>query len=254
MANILTQRRILFRGFDPSRIPGLALWLDAADASTVTLDGSNNVSEWRDKSGNSRHFDQADTLRKPSYSLAALNNNNAIAFDGTNDALRRNNEAWAYNYPLNIFVVFRTASFPAAYNSLWDFYGDASGTTASHTGLIRLNQKSAIYIATTTGQTNYDGSGAITYATNQTHQFSAVIQTNSITSRGDRLDDGVLSASFIPRATPQGTFANVIGASLAFGRYTPWRIGEFLVFTGRVLTVPERDAVEAYLAAKWGTP
>lgn len=37
-------------GFNPKSISGLALWLDASDLSTITLNGSN-VSEWRDKSG-----------------------------------------------------------------------------------------------------------------------------------------------------------------------------------------------------------
>ena len=48
--------------FLPSSISGLALRLDATDASTLTPDGSNNVSEWRDKSGNARHA----TVKNPS--------------------------------------------------------------------------------------------------------------------------------------------------------------------------------------------
>ena len=35
-----------------------ALWLDGADASTITLNGST-VSQWNDKSGNGRHVSQA---------------------------------------------------------------------------------------------------------------------------------------------------------------------------------------------------
>lgn len=38
------------------------VWVDAADASTFTLDGSL-VSEWRDKSGNNRHFSQSGASR-----------------------------------------------------------------------------------------------------------------------------------------------------------------------------------------------
>jgi hypothetical protein len=41
-----------------------ALWLDAADASTVTM-ANGAVSEWRDKSGNARHANQGTAARRP---------------------------------------------------------------------------------------------------------------------------------------------------------------------------------------------
>jgi hypothetical protein len=59
--------------FSPASIPNLALWLDAADASTITVDGSNNVSEWRDKSGGGRNVLQATTLLRPSYGTQTQN-------------------------------------------------------------------------------------------------------------------------------------------------------------------------------------
>ena len=50
----------------------LALWLDAADASTVILNGST-VSQWIDKSGNGRHVSQATAADQPIYTLNGLN-------------------------------------------------------------------------------------------------------------------------------------------------------------------------------------
>ncbi len=43
-----------YSGFNPLTIGGCALWLDAADSSTLTLSGSN-VTQWNDKSGNGRN-------------------------------------------------------------------------------------------------------------------------------------------------------------------------------------------------------
>ncbi len=63
-----------------------ALWLDAADASTVTLNGST-VSQWRDKSGNSRHASQATAANQPTYAAAGQNSRNVLTFDGSNDSL-----------------------------------------------------------------------------------------------------------------------------------------------------------------------
>lgn len=50
----------------------LALWLDADDASTITLNGST-VSQWDDKSGNGRHVWQAVSSLQPTYVPNSLN-------------------------------------------------------------------------------------------------------------------------------------------------------------------------------------
>ncbi len=44
---------------------GLQVWLDASDASSFTLSASN-VTQWNDKSGNSRHFLNSDPSTRPS--------------------------------------------------------------------------------------------------------------------------------------------------------------------------------------------
>lgn len=49
-----------------------ALWLDANDTSTITLNGST-VSQWNDKSGNGRHVSQGTAADQPAYQSNALN-------------------------------------------------------------------------------------------------------------------------------------------------------------------------------------
>jgi hypothetical protein len=74
-------------GFDPRRIAGLALWLDAADSSTLTMNGST-VSEWRDKSGANRHATQTDAARQPGLASGGL------SFGTTNIALLGTTAGW----------------------------------------------------------------------------------------------------------------------------------------------------------------
>ena len=64
----------------------LALWLDADDVSTITLNGSN-VSQWNDKSGNGRNVSQATAANQPTYTPSGLNGRPAVVFDGVNDYL-----------------------------------------------------------------------------------------------------------------------------------------------------------------------
>jgi hypothetical protein len=50
----------------PSGVTGMALWLDALDAETLALDGSA-VTQWDDKSGNSKNATQSTASYQPAY-------------------------------------------------------------------------------------------------------------------------------------------------------------------------------------------
>jgi len=57
----------------------LALWLDADDASTITLNGST-VSQWRDKSGNGNHVSNATAATQPAYLTTGWNGKPTVNF------------------------------------------------------------------------------------------------------------------------------------------------------------------------------
>lgn len=60
-------------GWTPTNLgSSLALWLDADDASTITLNGSS-VSQWGDKSANGFNVSQINAAQQPSYTLNSLN-------------------------------------------------------------------------------------------------------------------------------------------------------------------------------------
>lgn len=56
-----------------------ALWLDAADASTITLNGST-VSQWNDKSGRGNHVSNATASFQPTYLTTGWNNKPTLSF------------------------------------------------------------------------------------------------------------------------------------------------------------------------------
>jgi hypothetical protein len=58
----------------------LALWLDADDAGTITLNGSN-VSQWDDKSGNARHVSQGSASAQPEFAATGLNSKPTLRFN-----------------------------------------------------------------------------------------------------------------------------------------------------------------------------
>jgi len=71
--------------------PGListALWLDAADASTITSN-SGRISQWSDKSGNARHATQATGAQQPKITANAQNGRSVIEFDPASNSFQR---------------------------------------------------------------------------------------------------------------------------------------------------------------------
>ncbi|MFN9086837.1 MAG: hypothetical protein ACK5W7_04850 [Gemmatimonadaceae bacterium] len=62
-----------------------AVWLDAADLSTITI--STGVSEWMDKSGNGANATQATATARPAYSQTGFFGLPGITFDGSDDQL-----------------------------------------------------------------------------------------------------------------------------------------------------------------------
>lgn len=102
-----TRNRLIYlerSGFNPHSVPGLAEWHDASDASTITLDGSNNSSEWRDKSGNGRHRTQSNVNWRPAYVTNVQNGLPGLLFDATDDAMTGYGNT---TNPVNFFFVHR---------------------------------------------------------------------------------------------------------------------------------------------------
>ena len=60
----------------------LALWLDADDADTITLNGSN-VAQWDDKSGNGNHVSNGTAATQPAYLTTGWNGKPTVSFTKT---------------------------------------------------------------------------------------------------------------------------------------------------------------------------
>ena len=97
----------------------LALWLDADDASTITLNGST-VSEWRDKSGNGRHASQVTVANQPTYSATGLNSTPTLQF----------------NTPTEGRYLLSSASFPSMASGVSAIIVAQIDTAANHNGYV----------------------------------------------------------------------------------------------------------------------
>ena len=230
------------QSFNPL-IAGPSLWLDGFDFATY----SGGV--WADKSGFGRNFSESNVNFRPSSVANGINNRGSLSFDGINDRLGRTPEAWAFQYPLTIFVLFRASSY-ATYNSLLDFYGNGSGTTAGYTLLIKNNLRSAIYCTSTSGQPSYDGTGSVSYSLNETHLFVATITNNRIESWGNGAADGLFSFNQILR-TNLGTSPMAVGSSPLFTRFNPVLMATVFIVPSD-LSATRRQVLEGYFGWEAG--
>lgn len=159
----------------------LSLWLDAADASTITLNGST-VSQWNDKSGNGRHATQATAANQPAWGRGR----NLLRY--SEDFLWTNG-AWVNS---QISVTQNAAVAP-------DGTLTANKLVASSIGVCQI------------GQENIDvASGATVCATcrfKQAEKRYAYIQINGT---GGTLNAGFVSIDL--QTGEVGTYANLVGA------------------------------------------
>lgn len=222
-------------GFNPKSITGLQLWLDASDASTITLNGST-VSEWRDKSGNARHVLQSTASLQPSYVTNGINGRPAVAPDGEDDRLSLASSISAFE-PKYVAGAFKPIS---------DNGGPWVKVGGDYDG-IGLGQ----------GATTLDSNG---YNIVVIHEAIAWKNSGLAMTQNDAVVVSYEYETSLFRSHPYGSAdlsdsAIISATNISIGgylfRYSDGYVGEVLIYN-RVLGEAERSKVEKYLGAKWG--
>ena len=229
--------------FSPADVANLELWLDASDSSTITLDGSNNVEQWDDKSGNSgRDAVQATVARRPP--LGTINGVQALDFDGIDDLLTVTHGAWADLPSYSIYGVVSMDDTSLVYRA-W-IGKEVSG--ANRKFIIGNDVSTSLFYNSTTDTINV--SKATTYASNVPVLISAHKDGNT-TARA--YVNGSASSADTTVTTGTNTANIQIGAGAVGGYLWPGQVGEVLIYSDHH-SGATRGLIEAYLKAKWGTP
>ncbi len=251
--SVIPQASKNYVGFDPKTIPGCALWLDAADSSTLTLSGSN-VTQWNDKSGNGYSVSQSNASLQPTLTSSAQNGLSGIQL-ATNKYLTQtatNMSNFTTGTTNSLFVAAKNASTNTGWNivcSIWftdtggggtsrfhfSFNDDSTGTILNGTTLLAAS--SAVRRNTTSINTLANTILGFTVSTS-----SVTIHTNGITT----------SLSGVTLPNPTGATQFVIGDSRNMTRVSSdIMIFEMIGFNTQ-LTTSQRQQIEGYLANKWG--
>lgn len=234
--------------WNPGNLSGLACWLDAQDATTITL--STGVSQWSDKSGNGRHFTQGTGANQPAYSGAG--STAGVVFDGVNDSLAASPFITAL-LSMSAFMVLTPATLAtskfflaedssASGNQLNFIFATSSTTATIGRNLLRNDAASAQHnfgetdqwasnTSTIAGCVDGDGSGNITvYKDGTAYSGKVTSRTGTYT----------MTAASLARRANGGT-----------GSCTACTIRELVIYDD-ALSQANREIVEGYLAFRWG--
>jgi len=218
-----------------------AIWLDAADATTVT-ETAGAVSQWNDKSGNGRDATAGAGI-EPDYVLAEQNGLNVIRFDGSQYLDLGTGLDWmAVDADHVAFVVLKNDSYKNIYGAANGSAGDASLHIGfSSDSSYRLNRWSndwgpAITANYNSGEYNFlrfgwdEGGEKFVYA-------NAKLEGTS----------GSHVASGLSAMAGGGRIGNVVGQGLLDAD-----LCEFVMLDTAAPTQDTVDKMEGYLAWKWG--
>jgi hypothetical protein len=236
------------RAFQPFDIPGLALWLDAADTSTLTFSSGSNISAWRDKSSNAF---SGTGIASPLYQTNSLNGLPGINFNGSSQYFNFGDVLNLGTNPIYIFAVCKFSSTAdggivgktsyRGYVSRWSLT-----RSAADGGMYMLVQNNT----TATTYTAYANTSTSPQLLNGYWDRSAVYSFLNGVQQGTMASVSTANLIGTDRLLV-GAYGDAAGTGTQTGFFFPGNMYEILVFSDS-LTTSQRQAVEGYLAWKWG--
>jgi hypothetical protein len=244
--------------FDPRSIPGLFLWLDSADSSTVLnsispdtpATNSQTVRRWLDKSGGNRHANQTSGANQPTRESAG------VVFNGTSSFLSLPTSGLFRNVEYaGVFAVYSWANSPSALGVVFSVttnngaQGRVSvdgGRTANKFGVggRRLDANSFQNV-----QSSENVSASAPLIHSAIFNYAAAKATQRLSGAVDGVIDPFQTAGSTSDTEPAIAGIGSFNATQFFAGIT---IREFLLYQGSAQTDAQVSAIERYLASKWG--
>lgn len=224
--------------FNPISITGCQLWLDGADAATVT--GTSSVTAWTDKSGKGNNPTFSGT--NPSYNsvtkvITTANANQQFTVPAASIQQSAGSGS--------LFLVYGDQQTgggnSSGYNALWGTAGPGERfyqTLQAPTNSYAIN-----------GPFSPSGTVSAALATTNTLLYNMNYTYNS--STGDlRINGTTLSSSYQGTPIPSGALTL---SGTGWGVVANVRLYEVISYKGAtLLTTPQIQQIEGYLAQKWG--
>ena len=209
-----------------------ALWLDAADLSTISI-STGGVEQWRDKSGNARNATQATPLRRLTYDATGFNGLPCLSAAEANVMVLPTLPLTSAGVVFFGFSLNNDTGYGVvATNDHWDRFIDGK----SYPALLRTARIEQLALSMPT-----TGKHIMCYIANPASEYTIRRNGTQIYSGGP--------FTFSNNITGLGTGNNVVNAG-AGGSAINGSIVEIAVVPG-IMSAAEIQRVEGYLANKW---
>ena len=210
--------------FTPRQIEGCALWLDAADSSTIT--GTSPITAWTDKSGNGR---TVTITSGPTYGTTTRNGLKTMYFN---------------NNVISSSIASAVGTGDFTLIAVW--YQSSAGTnTVLSLGTVASSSQSLGYSG---NKYNFYQYGSLESAYNTTPTWVVQIGTRISSIKRLYITGNIGSV-------PASDSFNVSDTTVTIGKGDNFaitgEIAEIMVYTGTMSDI-SRQLLESYLAQKWG--
>lgn len=232
--------------FSPADVEGLQAWFDAADSGTLSLDGSDRVSQWTDKSGKGNSATQSTENNRPTYAATGLNSKPTVQGDGVNDVLNYPNLGINGTHDMTFILVGTLYQATSGFDTPISFGSGSEGRFewrgVDDPDLIDSLSTGKIANGTDVIPTSPGVSDAV--------PFVWVLASDSATwtsrKNGTQVASGSSAGTWTLGAGDYGMFA-----SNSPNRHCLCDISEYMVFNTRP-TAAEIARLERYAMNKWG--
>jgi hypothetical protein len=224
-------------GFSPRDIPGITLWLDAADSSTLT---GSPVTTWRDKSGAGNNATSSAGPTQSTYLGYPV-----VSFNGTSQYMTSANTLPTQTHTL--IAVHRPAVLNGYYQGNTSLFRYQVSNYVVFPYMFETSPKGYI--------TNFDTT-AIDYSNSTLLENSITTDFNiimAVISSGSQkiYKNGTLQNSTAYALTSGTTNTLNIGSLGGSTEFYQGSLGEMIVYRYNISDL-ERQEIEGYLAWKWG--
>lgn len=230
-------------GFNPTQLPNLTIWVDPSNAASVTT-GAGGISQINDLSGNGNNYTQAVAGQRPDYT-GTINGLNIMTFVSANTDTLVCVNTTALGPSLTIASVHKSTGVPSA---VGPFTADDVGA-GQRIAQYRWDSATVPTTICFPGPVTVSGVGAPDISA-AAHVFVSVLSSAATVTN---YIDGTANGTSAVGALASGTPTTRIGVAASSGGQWNGSIAEIVV-CNTALTTLQRQNLEAYLKAKWGTP
>ena len=234
------------------RVPGMALWFDATDASSIHLGNkTGSVATWEDLSGLSNHAVMYSLARAPTIATNAIGTSNALMFNDQHLELT-NMQAMAGLTGVTFMIVFRLGNTVPIVTPFGNVGVDMNAQSVQFGGALNWLNEAYEIIGSST-RLNLGSYAALGIAANKTHVMCI---SGDASDKTRMYINGIEVASW----TYGGDYTTYLWAvgrehGKMFGFPNGWlcfqgAIGEIRIYDHR-LSLMERQSTFSEMASKW---